>query len=102
MQIISLEEKIKPFLKELSIKNIEEILEDYLSTEILFKITQFKNEIESFQKKYNRTFEELKKEYENSEEKFEIYDDLMAWEFAIEGFNYWSKKLEELKKCFSE
>jgi len=44
----------------------------------------------------------VKKEYENSEEDFEIYDDLMAWEFAIEGFNYWNKKLEELKSVFQD
>ncbi len=97
MQVLSIEEKIQPILKELNIKNVEEIIKDYLFTEILFKISQFKEEIEFFQKKYNKTFEEVKKEYENSEENFEIYDDLMAWEFAIEGFNYWTKKLEELK-----
>ncbi len=97
MQVLSIEEKIQPILKELNIKNVEEIIKDYLFTEILFKISQFKEEIKFFQKKYNKTFEEVKKEYENSEENFEIYDDLMAWEFAIEGFNYWTKKLEELK-----
>jgi len=102
MQILSIEEKIRPFLKELNIKSIEEIVKDYLLTEILFKINQFKDKLEFFQKKYKKSFEEVKKEYKNSEEDFEIYDDLMAWEFAIEGFNYWNKKLEELKSVLQD
>ncbi len=28
---------------------------------------------------------------------YEKYDDLMAWEFAVQGRDYWSEKLEELK-----
>jgi single-stranded DNA-specific DHH superfamily exonuclease len=92
-----LEEKVKPILKDLNIGSIEEIIKDYLLTEILYKISQFKEEIEFFEQKYKKSFEELKKEYENSEEDFQIYDDLMAWEFAIEGFKYWNKRLEELK-----
>jgi len=97
MQLSSIEEKLKPILYELNIGSIKEILKDYLFTEILYRIEKFEEEIEYFQKKYQRTFEEFKKEYESSEENFEAYDDLMAWEFAIEGYNYWNQKLEELK-----
>ena len=31
-------------------------------------------------------------------EDFGKYDDLMAWKFAEEGKNYWSAKIEELKR----
>ena len=40
---------------------------------------------------------EFKKEYESGAEDYEKYDDLMAWEFAQQGKEYWEKKLEELK-----
>ena len=33
-------------------------------------------------------------------EDFEKYDDLMTWEFAQQGRDYWNKKLERVKECF--
>ncbi len=95
-----IENKLQPLLAELNIGSLEEIIKDYLFTEILSRLSKFEEEIEYFQKKYQKTFEEFKKEYENSEENFEAYDDLMAWEFAIEGYKYWKQKLEELKSVF--
>jgi hypothetical protein len=38
------------------------------------------------------------KEYEAGEEDFEKYDDLMEWEFAKEGKEYWQAKLKEKKE----
>ncbi len=97
MHISSIEQKLKPLLRELNIGSLEEIVKDYLFTEILYRISKFEEEIQYFQRKYQKSFEEFKKEYETSEENFEAYDDLMAWEFAIEGYNYWKQKFEELK-----
>ncbi len=97
MHLSSMEEKLRPILEELNIGSLEEIVKDYLFTEILYRISRFEEEIQYFQKKYQKTFEEFKKEYETSKEDFEAYDDLMAWEFAIEGYNYWKQKFEELK-----
>ncbi|WP_022852534.1 hypothetical protein [Thermodesulfatator atlanticus] len=97
MHLSSIEEKLKPLLAELNIGSLEEIVKDYLFTEILYRISKFEEEMQYFQKKYQKSFEEFKKEYESSEENFTAYDDLMAWEFAIEGYNYWKQKLEELK-----
>jgi len=97
MQLSSMEEKLRPILTELNIGSLEEIVKDYLFTEILYRISKFEEEIQYFQKKYKKSFEEFKKEYETSEENFEAYDDLIAWEFAIEGYNYWKQKFEELK-----
>ena len=93
-------EKIEPLLNELQIKNTEEIIKDYLITEILYKISEFKDEIEKFDKKYKKPFEKVKKEYQKNEENFEIFDDLNAWKFAIDGYNYWNKKLKELESVF--
>ncbi len=38
MEKSSIEEKIKPLLEELNIKSVEEIVKDYLFTEILFRM----------------------------------------------------------------
>ncbi|MBX6423628.1 hypothetical protein [Thermosulfurimonas sp. F29] len=100
-RVMELEEKLKPILAALNIGNLQEIIEDYLFTEILSRISKFKEEISFFEKKYQKNFEELKQEYESQPEDFEVYEDLMAWEFALEGYNYWSKKLQELKECFT-
>ncbi len=89
--------KVNSLLRELNLGTMEEVVKDCLFTELLHKIASFRRQIDYFSRKYNAPFEKFKKEYENSEEDFKKYDDLMAWEFAIEGFNYWNKKLEELK-----
>jgi len=53
--------------------------------------------VSRFNDKYGKTLVEFKKEYESGAEDYEKYDDLMAWEFAQQGKEYWEKKLEELK-----
>jgi len=35
-------------------------------------------------------------------EDFEQEDDLMAWRFAYENFQYWKERTEELKSCISK
>ena len=66
-------------------------------TEILCKISDFTQEIEHFQQKYEQRFQEFKTAYESGDEDFEQYDDLMAWEFAEQGQDYWKKRLENAK-----
>ena len=93
--------KLNEILKEFSM-DITSVLKDYLFTEILARIADFKAEVEYFEKKYGKSFEEVQKEYLENEENFEIYEDLMAWEFAIEGLKYCEKKLNELKSVFAD
>jgi len=97
MNKLNINQQLKPYLDELNITDINCIVKDYLLTEVLFKISQFKERIEFFEKKYNKTFSEFSKEYKSSEENFEQYDDLMEWEFAVQGYKYWNKKLEEIR-----
>ena len=97
MKKLVVNEKLKSLLQELEFKDITEIVKDYLVTEILCKISNFSEEIEHFEKKYGKDFIEFKKEYERGEEDFEKYDNLIVWEFAQQGKEYWEKKLEELK-----
>ena len=79
-------EALNDLLKELAIGSVSELIRDSLMTEI-----------SHFEKKYGKSFPEFNTQYEGGEEDFEQYDDLMAWEFAQHGKQYWETKLEEAK-----
>jgi hypothetical protein len=97
MDTLETDEKLHRLIQEQEFKDIKEVVKDSLITEILYKILNFSDEIERFENKYGKNLLEFKKEYESGLEDFEKYDDLMAWEFAQQGKDYWNKKLEELK-----
>ena len=97
MQALAKNEALGDLLKELAIGDIKELIRDSLVTEILCKISDFTDEVQHFEEKYGKTFSEFNKEYEAGEEDFQKYDDLMAWEFAQQGKEYWATKLEEAK-----
>ena len=97
MNTITVAEPLQHVLQELRIKNAADIIKDYAMTEILCKISDFSQEAFSFQKKYGQTLAEAKISYESGEEDFERYDDLMEWEFATQGKEYWEQQLEKLK-----
>jgi hypothetical protein len=97
MQVIEKNEALNNLLKELAIGDISELIRDSLITEILCKISDFSDEVKHFEGKYGKSFTEFNKEYEANDEDFEKYDDLMAWEFAQQGKQYWEAKLEEAK-----
>ena len=95
MKTLIVNEKLNSLLQELEFKDITELVKDSLITEILYRISSFLEDIEHFENKYGKNYIEFKKEYEIGEEYFEKYDDLMTWEFAQQGKEYWEKKLEE-------
>jgi len=97
MQVSAKNELLSNLLKELAIRDVSELIKDSLMTEILCKISDFSDEVMHFEEKYGKSFDEFNKEYEAGEEEFEMYDDLMAWEFAQQGKQYWETKLEEAK-----
>ena len=68
-------------------------------TEILYRISNYSDEIEAFEKKHAKALKEFQKEYESNKEDLEKYDDLMAWEFAEQGREYWDQKLKDLKSA---
>ncbi|NIM15439.1 MAG: hypothetical protein GTO45_25975 [Candidatus Aminicenantes bacterium] len=98
MQVSAKKEVSNNLLKELAIRDVSELIRDSLITEILCKISDFSEEVTHFEEKYGKSFAEFNKEYEANEEDFEKYDDLMAWEFAQQGKQYWEIKLEEAKR----
>ena len=97
METLMIDEKLHKLINELEFKDAKEVIKDSLITEILYRISKFSEEVERFKNKYGKNLMEFKKEYESGLEGFSKYDDLMAWEFAQQGKEYWNKKLEELK-----
>ena len=97
MKALEISAKLDSLINELEFKDAKEIIKDSLVTEILYRISKYTDEVERFNDKYGKTLVEFKKEYESEAEDYGKYDDLMAWEFAQQGKEYWEKKLEELK-----
>lgn len=94
---MAIDEKLHKLINELELKDVKEVIKDSLVTEILYRISKFSEDIEYFKDKYGKNLPEFKGEYEAGLEDFEKYDDLMSWEFAQQGKDYWNEKLEELK-----
>jgi hypothetical protein len=97
MSAVTVAEPLQTVLQELHIKNAADIIHDYVMTEILCKISDFSQEVKFFQEKYGRSLADVKTVYEGGEEDFEQYDDLMEWEFAVQGQAYWKQQLKRLK-----
>jgi len=97
MKALEIDAKLDRLINELEFRDVKDVIKDSLFTEILYRISRFTDEAGRFNNKYGKTLEEFKKEYESGAEDYEKYDDLMAWEFAQQGKEYWEKKLEELK-----
>ncbi|NCO83390.1 MAG: hypothetical protein COZ31_04920 [Nitrospirae bacterium CG_4_10_14_3_um_filter_44_29] len=97
MKALEIDDKLDSLISELEFKDAKEVIKDSLFTEILYRISKFTDEAWRFNDKYGKTLAEFKKEYESKSEDYENYDNLMAWEFAQQGKEYWEKKLEELK-----
>jgi hypothetical protein len=97
MEALAKNETLNNLLKELSFRDFSELIKDSLITEVLCKISDYSAEVKHLEEKYSKNFAEFNKEYEANEEDFEKYDDLMAWEFAQQGKEYWEAKLKELK-----
>ncbi|MCP4756005.1 MAG: hypothetical protein GY866_34525 [Proteobacteria bacterium] len=97
MTTIQIDEKTNDLLKELAFNDASELIKDTLATEILYRISNFSEEVDHFEKKYGEKLDHFKKEYEASGEDFDRYDDLMAWEFAWQGKIYWCERLKEVQ-----
>ena len=98
MEAIQIDKKVIDILQELSFQTPSRLIRDYMLTELLYRLSNFTVEAQHFEKKYGTTYLEFEKAYERGNEDFGKYDDLMAWKFAEEGKNYWSAKIEELKR----
>jgi len=94
---IVINERVKDIVRELEFSGIEDLIKDTVMTEITCRVSNFSDEVDHFEKKYGKQFQSFSTEYEQGEEDFGKYDDLMAWRFAQEGKAYWENKLKELQ-----
>lgn len=97
MKTLEIDDKLESLINELEFKDARSIIKDSLLTEVLCRISKFNDETMRFIDKYGKELTEFKKEYVSGTEDYQKYDDLMAWEFAQQGKEYWLKKLDDLK-----
>ena len=97
MTTITISDPVENLVKELAYKDVDELIKDSVTTEVLCKISNYHEEVRHFEEKYGKHFTEFKVDYESWEEDFDQYDDLMAWEFAQQGRFYWQNRLEGIK-----
>ncbi len=62
----------------------------------LYELDSVNSKLEQYEKKYGKTFEEFKREVEQTSEEFEKWDDLIEWEALVEYRKILKKKLEEI------
>ena len=98
MSTITISDSVDAIMRELSYQDTRQALKDSLTTEILARISSYKSEVMHFNERYGKPFDEIVKECRSKDEDFSLYDDIMAWEFAIEGMAYWENKLKELHR----
>jgi len=95
--------KINPeLLHELKYNTIEEAGLDMLYLTAKAKLSEYREEESSYERKYGMSFAEFTSMVETklNQESFEEEDDLMAWRFAHENAQYWKEKVQELEHCF--
>ena len=80
---------------------IELAIMDLLKDAIEHRIEKIRKEIDNYEKKYNMSFEEFKKKFENDEIEnsysYEVEMDYLEWEGLISRLNKNNKILNELK-----
>jgi len=96
MVTLAYSENIEQIAKELDFGGVKGLIEDVLATQILARISNFSEEVESFEGKYGKDYKSANNEFEDAEENYHKFDDLMAWRFAQEGKEYWQSRLKEL------
>lgn len=97
MQSLQIDEKYISALKTFNL-NVEDALSEFIILNLSKRISEFRNECEMFEKKYEidfQAFENRVKEKIN-EEVFEEEDDYLAWKFADESRSLLKKRLEEI------
>ena len=91
--------QITKTINSLGYGNILDLAIDQAKLLILSKIEQYNNEIKFFERKYKSDFTAFRKKLNlQKKEDFAKEDEANEWEYAIESFKMYSKKLKELEK----
>lgn len=80
----------------MNIKISKKELIEYTKLKLLSEITLTKEKLNLFEKKYNCTLEEFRTQIEESEERFEEWDDYIEWKAYSERLKDLKKKVNEL------
>ena len=97
MELIQIDDKYVAALKTFNL-NVEDALSEFIILNLSKKISEFRNDCEMYEKKYDidfKGFENRIKEKINDED-FEEDDDYLAWKFADESRSLLKKRLEEI------
>lgn len=99
MDSFQIGESLNKILKKEKINPIN-ALKEFVIMKILGEKEKYLIEKKKFEEKYKSDFQSIEKKNhsENNKENFEIEDDLMDWEFAIESLKNLEEELIELNK----
>ncbi len=97
MSALLMTEPLSGLLKDLAYRDVNDLIRDTVITEILAKISNFRQEVAYFEQKYSQIFGAFQAAYESGPEDFAQYDDLLAWEFAQQGYDFWQKRLADAR-----
>ncbi len=53
------------------------------------QLSEYSMEVDYFEKKYGKSFEEFDKKFSTQKSKYEMENDWMSWKFAVESKQYW-------------
>jgi len=97
MELIQIDDKYVAALKTFNL-NVEHALSEFIILNLSKKISEFRNECEMFEKKYEIDFKEFENRIKEkiNDEDFEEDDDYLAWKFADESRSLLKKRLEEI------
>ena len=96
MVTLAYSEQLEDIAKELDFGSVKGLISDVMTTQILAHVSDFSSEVEGFETKYGMDYNAASREFAETAEDFQRYDDLMAWQFAQEGKGYWLNRLKEL------
>lgn len=92
--------EVSNVLAECGFENTEKALIDFALSIAFSKKAEFEEECEMFENKYKMSFKEFEKKInKDKEEKFEEYDDYLAWKFAEKGKEHWQEKVRKLRNA---
>ncbi|MFB6274066.1 MAG: hypothetical protein ABEL51_14345 [Salinibacter sp.] len=96
-----LRETIAAVLTEGGYASETEAMRDLSLTIALAKVSTYERECRRFQRKYGRSFEELRDQVERQtgDEDFQVDDDLLDWEFASRALTHWRNRLHVLQNA---
>jgi hypothetical protein len=88
-------------LRELGFPSPEAALGEITLLGAADRLAQFREECARFEKKHGMTFERFRRRVEKGRgrESFADEEDLMAWQFAREGVEYWTPRVDELRRA---